>query len=336
MVPMSREHTSEGTPVAFCRARAVDASMPPFVVTNELTSSMVSLSVDQSPISEVARYLSSSLTGDVSPRFEEAGKSWNKEHSWACHLCLPCSAQSLQVAKRPQSRQMRREGRINTASKAAGAFLKASKACDVVATNAPWTPISTSPCLMSAVALAPVADNLVTTAAPSASSANTTPTLPSRFTRETVFLSVVSGLKQKPQTVCECASKTTESAGGCRATIAFSSIDWVAKRPWPLFSVSRRSVRHFFFSFCFWRWRRFLSLSRWRLSSAASSLLRSRAAVVSTSVAIATARVDSVSVPSARAADFDFLCWWQTPLQEILRGCTDESLGLPTFLSWLI
>ena len=76
----------------------------------------------------------------------------------------------------------------------------------------------------------------------------------------TVFLSVVSGLKQKPQTVWLCASKTTDRAGGCLATMAFSSIDWVANKPWPLPGVSRRSVRHFFFSFCFCRWRRFLSL----------------------------------------------------------------------------
>ena len=107
---MSKEHTSEGTPVSFCNASAVDASMPPFVVTNERTSSMVSLSVDQSPMSAEARYLSSNLTGDVSPRFDDDGRFWNKEHSWACHLCLPCSAQSLQVAKRPQSRQMSSEG----------------------------------------------------------------------------------------------------------------------------------------------------------------------------------------------------------------------------------
>ena len=117
IVPISNEHTSEGTPVSFCKANAVDASMPPFVVTSERTSSMVSLSVDQSPMSEVARYRSSNLTGDVSPRFDDAGRFWNKEHSWACHLCLPCSAQSLQVAKRPQSRQINKEGLIKTASK---------------------------------------------------------------------------------------------------------------------------------------------------------------------------------------------------------------------------
>ena len=58
-------------------------------------------------------------------------------------------------------------------------------------------PDQTSPCRMSAVELAPVADNLVTTAAPCSSSANTTPTFPSRFTSLTVFLSVVSGLETK-------------------------------------------------------------------------------------------------------------------------------------------